>query len=95
MVEFCIKESFGPFEDENLKLLLTITKSGKVLLVIGKGSIFGIRPHEGEILFEIRLKNGIEIELVIEIIDASLFCIDARGQFILIEIYLIMLFKFY
>lgn len=83
-IEFSIKESFGPFNCDNL-LMMIMCKRGRVLLVIEKFNIYGISPEDGEVLFEIRV--NFDIKSVIDIIEGCLLCIDSKGNFRLIEIF--------
>lgn len=82
--DFNIKESFGPFESGNSKLLMTKThRNASVLLVIGTERIYGISPKDGEVLFEFTQK----ISHVIDIIEGTLMIIDLSGRFSLIDIF--------
>ena len=85
--EFNIKESFGPFECGNLKMLMTRTfRNDSVLLVIGKVKIYGISPSDGEMLFEFSL-NPLEICHVIDLVDGCLVFLDFNGNFRLFEVF--------
>lgn len=86
IVDFSIKESFGPFEDENLKLILTQSKSGMILLLIGRRRIYGIDSEDGEILFEIQLDFEIFSNIAF-MVEGCLLCLDSEGLLRLIEIH--------
>lgn len=83
-INFQIKESFGPFESDNLKLLLTTSRSGLILLAVGKCKIYGIALEGGEVIFELQID---EIKTVIDIVEGCLLCLDSNGRFKLIEIF--------
>ena len=85
-IEFSIKESFGPFNCDNL-LLMTSCKRGRVLLIIEKFNIYGISSEGGEVLFDIPIEGGFDIKSFIQVIEGCLLCIDSKGNMRLIEIF--------